>query len=201
MNIAFPLSLTDRFSQVIDALHALVAAQFRGPALSVAMIGLICGHLRRVERRVLALVARVRAGDLRVWHGRGGRPGPRETAASVGPRLPRGYAWLCKAVPNKAAALGGWLRVLLEDPEMVALIAATPRMGQLLRPLCRMLAVDAALAMPSPADAVTVTVDDGVGARRSAQRVISEVSVTPNVDVPVGVGPLPHWGLRFFKPA
>ncbi len=193
MTIAQPLSLTGRFSQVIDALHALVAAQYRGPVLSVAMIVLICGHLRRIERRVLALMADIRAGTLRVGHGRGGRSGPRETAtaAPTGPKLPQGYAWLVRAVPNKAAALGGWLRVLLEDPEMVALLAATPRLGRMLHPLCRMLAVETSLVTPAPAIAV-------VGEPRAAR---GGDCVTPSAPAPAGMGPMPYWNLRFFRPA
>lgn len=48
---------------------------------------------------------------------------------------------------------GGWaegLRRLLSDPEMAALIAAVPRMGRILRPLCFMLKVETSLLRPAP---------------------------------------------------
>ncbi len=207
MNIVSPLSVTDRFSQVIEALHALVAAQFRGPALSVAMIQLICGHLRRVERRVLALVAAIRAGTLRVGHARGGRRGPRDAPAEVrpGPKLPRGYAWLVKAVPYKAAALGGWLRVLLQDPEMVALIASTPRLGEMLRPLCRMLAVEVSLATPFVVTGVVLaanetgigTVDDVAGQRGGAP--VRAGNFRAIAQAVAGPQPAPLVDFRFFR--
>jgi hypothetical protein len=44
--------------------------------------------------------------------------------------------------------------VILEQPEMVELLVAAPQAARILRPLCRMLAVETALLRPRPAGAV-----------------------------------------------
>ncbi len=207
MSTSTPVSATSRFSLVIDALHSVVAAQFRSATMTVAMIVLICGHLRRVERRVLALVAAIRAGTLRVGHGCGGRRGPRGAAAAAGPTLPRGYAWLVVAVPYKVAALAGQLRVVLQDPEMVALIAASPRLVLLLRPLCRMLALEMNVLTPvttpapvPPGDMAAVLTEDIAG-NDIVRPGVPGSPVTTDATGSVGSWMAPYWGLRFFARA
>ena len=54
--------------------------------------------------------------------------------------FPRRPGWL-RAVSLDTAAAGSQLRYFLNDAEMAALLAATPALGRLLRPLCRMLGV------------------------------------------------------------
>jgi hypothetical protein len=49
-----------------------------------------------------------------------------------------------------AAQFGSQLQYLLADPEMVALIAASPRMRRTLRPLLWMLGIEASLIRPPP---------------------------------------------------
>ncbi len=56
------------------------------------------------------------------------------------PRLPYKFAWLVRLVPE-AASYGSQLRHLLSEPEMAALLAASPQARRLLSPLCHMLAV------------------------------------------------------------
>jgi hypothetical protein len=62
-------------------------------------------------------------------------------------------------VPYEAAGFAENLRRVLAEPEMVALLSATPRMGALLRPLCLMLGIEAALVSP-----VVAAVEPGVAA-------------------------------------
>ena len=54
-----------------------------------------------------------------------------------------------------AAAAASQLRHLLTDPEVLALLRASPALVQLLRPLCRMLGVDLPVEFlpPKPANA------------------------------------------------
>jgi hypothetical protein len=60
----------------------------------------------------------------------------------------------------RAAGYGCQLRVILEQPEMVALLRASPQAGRILQPLCRMLAVETALLRPRlPGDAAIVAVE------------------------------------------
>jgi hypothetical protein len=49
-----------------------------------------------------------------------------------------------------AAQFGGHLQHLLADPEMMGLIAASPRMRRTLRPLLWMLGIEASLIRPPP---------------------------------------------------
>ena len=63
--------------------------------------------------------------------------------------FPRRPGWLC-AVSLDSAAAGSQLQHLLNDPEMAALLAATPALARLLRPLCRMLAVAVPGTPPAP---------------------------------------------------
>jgi hypothetical protein len=58
--------------------------------------------------------------------------------------LPRRFGWLVQQVPQ-AAPFGSQLQHLLTDPEMAAVLANTPRLGRVLRPLCHMLGV-----LPAP---------------------------------------------------
>ncbi len=63
--------------------------------------------------------------------------------------LPRRPAWLLAPVPEAVAA-AGQLRALLAEPELQRRIAADPRFGRILRPLCRTLGLKlpAALRLP-----------------------------------------------------
>lgn len=144
MTSTVPLAATDRFALVIDGLRRSVAGSHR--RLGGPLILLICNRLGRIVARFAAVAARV--GTLRAGQNRPecrpapGRGAPSRPAASpAGPLLPRGFAWLLRLVPE-AAASGSQLQSLLSDPEMAALISAAPQIGRLLRPLCRMLAVE-----------------------------------------------------------
>ena len=50
----------------------------------------------------------------------------------------------------QAAAFGSQLRMALNAPEMMALLAASPQAGRMLRPLCRVLAVELRSAQAEP---------------------------------------------------
>jgi hypothetical protein len=93
--------------------------------------------------------------------------------------FPYTFAWLCVAVPSLprrfgAAQFGGQLQHLLADPEMIGLIAASPRMRRTLRPLLWMLGIEASLIRPPPPPPPVV---ETVGAD-FAQEPTDEVFVT-----------------------
>ena len=67
---------------------------------------------------------------------------------------PGRFGWLVRAAAYRAAVYGEQLRAILEQPEMVALLIAAPQARRILRPVCRMLAVEAALLRPRPAGVV-----------------------------------------------
>jgi hypothetical protein len=75
------------------------------------------------------------------------------------------FAWLCVAVPSLprrfgAAQFGGHLRHLLSDPEMMGLIAASPRIRRTLRPLLWMLGIEESLIRPSPPPPLVVVAQE-----------------------------------------
>ena len=67
------------------------------------------------------------------------RPG----AARPAPPLPTGHGWLIRALPNEAAAYASQLESLLAEPGVADLLAAHPTTSRILRPLGRMLGLDA----------------------------------------------------------
>ena len=154
---------TDRFAAILDALCRSVAASsgMTGP-LNV----LIWSRLRRVAARFAAAAARVGSGVRPAGMRHAGmrhaariaaEPGDtacgdtacggtvgaasRPAASPARQRLPGGFGWLVRLAPETTCH-GSQLQHLLSDPEMTALLAAAPQIRRLLRPLCRMLAVE-----------------------------------------------------------
>jgi len=100
------------------------------------------------------LMARFQAGTLV-------RRACRADAAAGAPveRTPRGravwawpgrFGWLVRLASYHAAGYGSQLRAVLGQPEMIALLRAAPQAGRILRPVCRMLAVETSLLRPRP---------------------------------------------------
>lgn len=131
----------------LGGLCRAVAARGVGGILAGPLIFLIWGRLRRIERQFLALVRRLQSGGLRrrVVGRRLGATVVRKVGGRV---LPRRFGWLLDLVPHEAACFAGQLRAVLDEPEMVALLAASPEAGRILAPLCRMLGVEAGVLAP-----------------------------------------------------
>ena len=142
VTLTCPSSATNRFARLIEALCESVAAS-HSRGLAGPVIVLIWGRLRRMAARfaAAAIPAAPRASRPVPSRPAQSRPALSRRGADARPRLPGGFGWLIRLSPA-AACHGGQLQRLLADPEMAALLAATPRMGRLLRPLCRMLAVE-----------------------------------------------------------
>ena len=143
-------SATDRFALLIEALCASVAAS-HARGLAGPVIVLIWGRLRRMAARFAA--AAIPAAPRASRPVRSSPAPSRPRACDGRPRLPGGFGWLIRLSPA-AACHGGQLQRLLADPEMAALLAAAPRMGRLLRPLCRMLAVEPPPGLLAPPNRV-----------------------------------------------
>ncbi len=143
-----PRPVADRFAGVIEGLRRAIAARGAGNWLAWPLLALLWGRLHRAALRFARLAALVHAGRL---------PPPRHRTRSPRPvqppplRLPRGFAWLVRRVPQAAAA-ASQLQHLLADPAMADLLASAPQAGRLLRPLCQMLGVrpPSALGRPPP---------------------------------------------------
>jgi hypothetical protein len=181
MTLSLPLSAPARFALIMDGLKQAVAAKSSDYPWTGPMVLYVWNRLHRINAVFQALAALIVAGTLppeRVC-----RPRTVRTQTTMptrpNPAPPRLFAyrfgWLCGAVPSLArrfgaAQFGSQLQHLLGDPEMMALIAASPRMRRTLRPLLWMLGIEASLIRPPPpppnvvveqdsADAVFVTVN------------------------------------------
>jgi hypothetical protein len=161
MNPAVPLSVSERFATTLEWLYRAVAARSFREAMATGMILLVCGRIRRVERRIQVLLARFQAGLLPVARisrtgltpARATRTGGGErtdAAAVAAVRLPRSFGWLLALVPCDAANLGSQLRHTLGDPEMLGLLAASAEARRILAPVCRMLAIEKEVLTPKP---------------------------------------------------
>jgi hypothetical protein len=161
------MNLGDRISLTLDNLHRAVAARIAGGAMQAAMILLVCQRVRRTDRLIRALLARFLAGRLRVVAVSRRGVGAGRTRV-ISPRLPRGFGWLLPMVPYQAAGFASQFRVSLAEPEMVALIAATPQARRVLGPLCRMLGIEASMLRPAvECGAELVVPEHGVAGERS----------------------------------
>jgi hypothetical protein len=156
------------------------------------MVMYVWNRLSRINQAFQALAALIAAGKLppdRVC---------RPRAAGVRSAVPARpatqklfawrFAWLVAAMPSLArrfgaAQFGGHLRYLLADPEMIALIAASPRMRRTLRPLLWMLGMEASLIRPpSPPPPVVETAGAGV-AQESMDAPLVALSYPPGGEV------------------
>ena len=127
-----------RLGLIVAGLAALIARRFLRDPKFGALVGPLWSWLNRSVQRfgrarsvavpMLPLAARARAPMVGV-----------DRAARV--RFPAGRGWLVKALGWEAAGYGSQLQTLLAEPEMVALLAALPAVGRVLRPLGRMLGV------------------------------------------------------------
>ena len=166
-----PHPLAERFGLILGLLcKGLTDPRARRP-LDPARTMLLWKRLARLVQRVAALIAlATQPGGLVAPPPRVRRtPAPPAECAAPGPDAPtpdspppgalaapgatpapppkparlcfsRRPGWL-RAVSIDTAAAGSQLQYLLNDPEMAALLAATPALGRLLRPVCRMLGV------------------------------------------------------------
>jgi len=129
----------DRFARIIDGLCGAVAARAHKNALARPLLVLLYYRLRRMVVRLASLAGRVRSGTLPA-PARRRAASSRPRTAPPAPRLPRGFVWVPRLVPE-ANGYASQLQHLLADPAMVALLAAAPQAGRILRPLCRMLGI------------------------------------------------------------
>jgi hypothetical protein len=111
---------------------------------------LVHAWLGRLVQRFAALVARAEAGTLRPPRRGRHRPAGESPPGKPRPRWPTNFAWLIKMLPYQAACFGSQLQHQFSQPEMMALLEAAPQAGRLLRPLCRMLAIELPSALRLP---------------------------------------------------
>jgi hypothetical protein len=163
-----------------------------GSALGLLLygrLGDICGKMERLSQRFR---------DGRLW-----RVASRAVAA---PRVaadgrragtawvwPGRFGWLVRAAAYRAAVYGAQLREILGRPEMVELLIAAPQAGRILRPVCRMLAVETSLLRPRmEAPARSEGEAAGIGVVSPGVEVVRKKVRAPRVKVDYGRIPLPR---------
>lgn len=146
-----PLDLSQRLTFIVQALRNSLASRAGRDRTLAPLVLVLWPYLHRLALRFEALLVRVREGG--AAHGirpfAAAPPAPhRPKPPRLKPCFPGSFAWLIRLVPD-VAQFGGPLRYLLADPEFAALLAVAPQAGRILRPLCRMLAIDPGADLPA----------------------------------------------------
>ena len=202
-DIATPFGLPDdapdlarRFAMIMAGLGALIARRFvKMPHLSRFTV-LLFGRLNRAVRRLhRALSSPGKVPARRVRGDRADRTRP------VQVRLPSRRGWIVRELGWEAAAYLGYLEALLAEIETQVVLAGAPRAGRVLRPICRMLGVSAALTpkiVPSEVTPNIAPTAAGVAVRKHprAERRYPYSGPFPEVD---GASPLPVAGRIFSR--
>ena len=129
----------NNFANLLTDLRAAIAVvAARDRRLTVLLVA-VWGRVSRVAQRMERLFARWQAGTLLLP--RTARVGL-VAAARERVRFPSGRGWLIVPVRD-AGAYGSQLAHLIAQPEFAAFLAAVPQAGRVLRPLMRMLSVEA----------------------------------------------------------
>ncbi len=131
-----------RLAQILDGVRDLAARHAARNWVLIPVTLLLSAYLSSVARRFASLAARLAAGPLRHRPPRPRPPHPEAAAErpAAKPRVPVRFGWLIEWLGYHAVGRGSQLRhVLANDPEMAAIMAASPQAGRILRPLCRML--------------------------------------------------------------
>lgn len=144
-------------STVISALRERVAAWGGRGLLPSVLVVMLYRRLGEIGRRIGLMLVRLQAGQtvrrgMAGGRGDGAAAGAAASARVIGCGIwPTQFGWLVRAALHEAAGLGGQLRLVLQQPEMVALLAAAPQAQRVLRPLCRALAIEPSLLWPEGA--------------------------------------------------
>ena len=147
MNASAPLSPYLSLSAVLRALRGEVGGWTVRRLLSEVLALLLYRRLGEICRKIERLAARFQAG--RLWRrGARAKAGARATAKTGARIWPGRFAWLVRVAGYQAAGYGCQLRHILEQPEMVELLKASPQAARILRPVCRMLAIETSVLRP-----------------------------------------------------
>jgi len=179
MNSSAPVSPYLSLSAVLRALRGELGGwTVRGflnnflALLLYRRLGDICGKIER-------LAVRFQAGRLVLRASR--KSAGVRVAAKTGARIwPGRFGWLVRAASYQAADYGAQLRHILGQPEMVELLKAAPQAARILRPVCRMLAIETAVLQP------------GVVVPEPVARVPKPRTRKPRVPIDWGRIPLPR---------
>lgn len=135
-------ALAQSVRTILLTLATIIARAFLRDPVHVALILPLWRRFHRLANRFDRLMARIALGTEPAQNRRAARPRAlAATPAPAVPAYPRRYAWLLAALRHEAGTHTQRLQTLLSNPEIAAIVAATPRAASLLRPLCHMLGV------------------------------------------------------------
>lgn len=148
-----PTTVPERFAWILSELVKAVRAQGGSSRVLAVVWPALWNRVMAVSRAVVEVIAAIENGTVRPWRARRRRVcGSREVSQEVRDRmaalgrlwgpLPTGFRWLLPLLHWTANALASQLTHLLQEPEVKRLLAASPRLGIALRPVCRMLGID-----------------------------------------------------------
>jgi len=147
MNSSAPPSPYLSLSAVLRALRGEVGGWHLRGLLSHAVMMLLYRRIGEICGKIERLAVRVQAGLLRRREP-GVKAGVRSVAKTGARIWPGRFAWLVRVAGYQAAGYGCQLRHILEQPEMVELLKASPQAARILRPVCRMLAIENSVLRP-----------------------------------------------------
>ena len=147
MNSSAPPSPYLSLSAVLRALRGEVGGWHLRGLLSHAVMMLLYRRIGEICGKIERLAVRVQAGLLRRREP-GVKAGVRSVAKTGARIWPGRFAWLVRVAGYQAAGYGCQLRHILEQPEMVELLKASPQAARILRPVCRMVAIENSVLRP-----------------------------------------------------
>ena len=134
---AYAPEFARRLGIIFRMLAAIVARRLAREPRFIALVVPLWRRINRAARRFERLMAGLAAGRL---------PKPRRSGHS-GPRqpnpLPCGRGWLVRVLGHEAAGCASQLQALLAEPEAADLLALVPAAARIIRPVGRMLDLDA----------------------------------------------------------
>jgi hypothetical protein len=209
----------ERIAGLIYVLCQTVTMRLRTATVTHAQLTYIVGRLLGIRKRFQSLVARIRAGQMPRERTRPPRepapapefplgfrpppPGWRRWAVRADKPVPtwrslrqHTFAWLLPLAPNvpefrdSAAGLRAQLLGLLAEPETRALLLASRRVGDSLRPLCWMLGIEVSVLYPArPAAQTVVVISDPVAPAPAGADSVPDENAVPAVARPAPIIP------------
>ena len=137
-------SLTHRLASWVELLRKHIAHHAGLNRALAPVVLILWGRLGRMMLRLASLESRWRSGTLRAPRLRAPRPRTprpaRATPAAPRLRLPAAQGWLPRLILH-TGSFHDPIANLLADPDTLALLAAAPQAGRILRPLAHMFGI------------------------------------------------------------
>ena len=140
-------TFTAAFTGILFNLNLKLAFRTHPDPRVAALLVPVLHYISRARLRLARLIALLAAGTLpQPGPSRPGRPARNPPSF----RLPTARAWLRHAFPFEVGGFASQFAHQLRQPEIAELLAATPQAGRILRPLCRLLGIQAPGEPPPP---------------------------------------------------